>query len=124
MTSLSEEADKPRKVRIDTFRQCLENHPPIGSKIKFKGEKQRYTVRASNTAYAICTKPFNARKTVLYTIVDLLRGVRGPENLIFGFGAETDEQCQEMLERVTSGETEVSYRHDLPLDIEYIEVTV
>jgi hypothetical protein len=107
-------------IVVESFDGCVSGKPPIGAKIKFKGEKQRYTVRASNTAYAICTKPFNARKTVLYTIVDNLHKVRGPENLLFGFGAETDEQCQEMLGRVTSGETEVSYRHGIPLDLEYI----
>ncbi len=111
-----------REIRLENFRRCINNKPPVGAKIKFEGEKQRYTVRASNTAYAVCTKPFNARKTVLYTIVDLVRGVRGPENLIFGLGAETDEQCADMLKRITDGDTEVSYRHDLPLDIEYISV--
>ena len=111
-------------IRVGSFDNCLHGRPPIGAKIKFKAEKQRYTVKASNTAYAVCTKPFNPRKTVIYTIIDRLRYVRGPENLIFGMGAETDEQCQAMLERVTNGETEVSYRHDLPLDIEYIEFEV
>lgn len=84
-------------MRKQSFRELLDRKPPVGSKIKFLGEKQKYTVRASNTAYAICTKPFNARKTVLYTIVDIIQDIRGPENLVFGSGAETDEQCKEML---------------------------
>lgn len=88
-----------------------------GSKIWFRGEKQAYTVRASNVAFCVCTKPFNARKTVLYTIIDWEQDVRGAENLIFGMGAETDEQCQEMLERITNGESEVSYRRREKLDI-------
>lgn len=88
-----------------------------GSKIWFRGEKQAYTVRASNVAFCILTKPFNARKTVLYTIIDWEQKVRGAENLIFGMGAETDEQCREMLERITNGESEVSSRRVEPLDI-------
>jgi len=85
-----------------------------GDKIRFKEEKQSYTVRAVGDTYAVCTKPFNARKTVLYTIVDLQSGIRGTENLIFGFGAETDGQCDEMLKRLESGETEISHRNRIP----------
>lgn len=95
-------------------------HPrkiPVGSKIWFASEKQGYTVRASNVAFAVLTKPFNAQKTVLYTIIDWESGVRGAENLIFGMGAETDKDCQEMLERLTQGESEVSNRNYVDLDI-------
>ena len=91
---------------------------PIGTKIKFKGEKQRYTVQASNGVFTICTKPFNARKTVLYTVISWLENVRGTENLIFGMGTETRQQCEEMLERLTQGESEVSHRNRITLDIE------
>lgn len=90
---------------------------PEGARIWFKGEKQAYTVRASNVAFAICTKPFNARKTVLYTIIDWEQDVRGAEDLLFGMGAETDEECRQMLERLTLGESEVSYRNRVPLAI-------
>lgn len=93
---------------------------PIGTKIKFENEKQSYTVRASNIAFAVCTKPFNARKTVLYTIVDWNENIRGPENLIFGMGAETETQCREMLIRLTNGESAVSHRNQRKLDVEKI----
>ncbi len=43
---------------------------PVGTKVKFPNEKQRYTVQASNVRFAVCTKPFNAQKTVLYSIID------------------------------------------------------
>ena len=91
-----------------------------GEKIKFVHEKQRYTVRCASRRYAICTKPFNAQKTVLYTIIDQWNEIRGPENLIFGWGAETDVQCLEMLVRILDGESEISSRHDAPLDIEAV----
>lgn len=84
---------------------------PVGAKIWFDNEKQGYTVRASNVAFCVCTKPFNAQKTVLYTIIDWEQGIRGPENLVFGFGAETDEECEEMLERLTQGESDLSGRN-------------
>ena len=91
---------------------------PIGAKIKFFSEKQRYTVRASNAAYTILTKPFNARKTVIYTIISFHEKVRGPEDLIFGMGAETDEEIDNMLDRMTSGNSVISHRHRCKLDIE------
>jgi hypothetical protein len=92
-----------------------------GSKIKFVEEKQKYTVRASNIAFAICTKPMNAKKTVLYTIIDWNKQIRGTENLVFGIGAETDEECQEMLERLTQGESEISFRNRIKLNIQTLE---
>lgn len=89
-------------------------------KIKFKREKQRYTVQAAGKRFLVCTKPFNARKTVLYTIIDLKEEIRGAEDLVFGLGAETKKDCEEMLERLESGETEVSHRNRVPLNIEEI----
>lgn len=94
---------------------------PVGAKIKFQREKQRYTVRASNAAYTIATKPFNAKKTVLYTIIDFHEKVRGPENLIFSMGAETDSEIYAMLSRLTDGDSEISHRNRVNLDIESVE---
>lgn len=104
---------------------------PEGTKVKFAAEKQRYTVRASNVAFSICTKPLNMirrvrgghthEKTVLYTIIDWRQNIRGPENLVFGMGAETGKDCREMLERLTEGESEVSHRRYVELDIERVE---
>lgn len=104
----------------------MENRTPsnitVGSRIKFASEGQRYTVQARSERYAICTKPFNARRTVLYTIIDFQRGVRGRDNLIFGRGYETREACEENLAEMTpSGTVEVSWRHYVPLDIEAVE---
>ena len=89
-----------------------------GIRVKFAEEKQSYIVRASNVAFAVCTKPFNLQKTVLYTIIDWIKNIRGTEDLIFSMGAETDKDCQEMLYRLTQGETQVSRRNKIPLQIE------
>lgn len=56
----------------------------VGAKVWFAEEKQGYTVQARDERFMICTKPFNPRKTYLYSIVDFERGIRGPDNLIFG----------------------------------------
>jgi hypothetical protein len=92
-----------------------------GDKVWFPGEKQGYTVRACDERYAVCTKPFNPRKTVLYTIIDLKENIRGTENLIFCMGFETDELCMEALCRLIAGESEVSHRNRIPLVIEKIK---
>ena len=92
----------------------------VGQKIKFKREKLRYTVQACDERFAVCTKPFNCRRTVLYTVIDLKDGIRGTENLVFGMGAETREQCEEMLARLMTGESGVSRRNFVALDIEAI----
>lgn len=81
-----------------------------------------YTVQARDIRFLVCSKPFNPRRTVLYTIIDRAKGVRGPENLVFGFGAETREQCEEMLKRLSAGDTEVSRRRSAALRVRKVEV--
>jgi len=99
----------------------LTNCVPVGSKVKFLNEKGPYTVQASNMFFSVLTKPYNLKKTVFYTIVDWRNQVRGPENLVFGLGAETREQCEQMLDRITKGESEISSRHWAELDDEWVK---
>lgn len=89
----------------------------IGDKIKMDGERQRYTVTACDGKFAIMVKPFNAKKTYLYTITDTERGVRGPCNLVFGLPCDVDQPdaAVEALAMLQSGEMAVSYRRCLPL---------
>jgi hypothetical protein len=82
-----------------------------GDKIYFFEEKYPYVVRSIKSNMVVLTKPFNLKHTVLYTILDLNNMIRGPEDLIFCFGAETDKQCNEMLNRILNKESEISYRH-------------
>lgn len=89
----------------------------VGMKIWFEREKRPYTVKACDERYIICTKPFNVYHTVLYTIIDLGKKVRGTENLIFCMGFETDQQCKDALKRLQAGESEVTHRNVIPLDI-------
>lgn len=88
-----------------------------GDKIKFDSEVQRYTVQACDERFAIMTKPFNARKTYLYTITDIERGERGACNLIFGPPCELNspDGASEALSMMQAGELEVSYRNCVPL---------
>jgi len=91
-----------------------------------------YKVRAANRFFAICTQPLNMikrqrggkykfQKTVLYCIIDWVNKIRGPENLVFGMGAESDQDCKEMLERLTNGESDISHRNNCKLEIQKIK---
>ena len=81
-------------------------------------EKRPYRVRCRSERFAICTKPYNPRRTVMYFIADFQEKIRGPDNQIFCCGYETDEQCEERLRELEAGEIEVSFRNRVPLDIE------
>ena len=95
-----------------------------GDKVKFRSERHKYTIKAVSRNFAICTKPFNARKTYLYTIIDIAEGMRGPENLIFNCtDLDTERGCREMMLRLRKGKTELSHRNSIPLDIEQIILT-
>jgi hypothetical protein len=110
------------EITVNLEYESTENifKPSKGDKIYFKEEKKPYTVRACSKRFLVCTKPFNPKHTVLYTIVDLTLNIRGTENMIFCQGFETDIECEEALERLKTGESEVSHRNQIELNIEKI----
>lgn len=73
----------------------------VGDKIKFKEERNRYTIQACNERFLICTKPYNPKHTVIYTIVDLKKKIRGTDGYVFCLGYETREDCEEALEVIS-----------------------
>jgi hypothetical protein len=78
----------------------------VGDRIRFEDEKRPYTVQAISATgrYLACTKPFAARRTVLYTVVDLLARVRGVDNSIGNsLGYETREDCERALDLIEGG---------------------
>lgn len=95
-----------------------------GDKVWFFGEKQGYTVQAAsdNGRYAVCTKPFNARKTVLYCVVDFTEKVRGVDNTIGNsYGYTTKTACKVACRLFTFGYLEFSHRRrPIPLHIERV----
>jgi len=113
----------------------------IGSRLYFEGERQGYIVQAFSDNFIICTKPFNARKTYLYTIIDLKRDIRGPDDLIFGsmYPYDNPEDANRNLQLLENGKKqrenmklekpfkmhetmEVSYRRNAPLKITKVKV--
>ena len=90
----------------------------VGDKVYIPQHKRPFMVKARDERFIICTKPFNAQHTVIYFIVDLVEQRRGPDNMVFCSGYETDEDCRERLKELQNGEIEVSYRRGINLDIE------
>lgn len=88
----------------------------VGDKIYVPGERNGYIVRARDDRYIICTKKI-ARNT-FYFIIDLTSKRRAPDDCVFGFGYETDEQCNERLKELQNGEIHLSLRRGIPLDID------
>lgn len=90
----------------------------VGDKVYVSGEKRPYRVRCRDDRYVICTKPFNPKHTVQYFIADLEEGVRGPDDMVFCLGYETQEQCEERLRELQKGLSEVSWRRRVSLESE------
>lgn len=72
----------------------------VGDKIWFAEEKRPYKIQACDERFLVCTKPFNPRHTVQYTLVDLNEEIRGADNYWkWGgyFEYETSDGCERAL---------------------------
>ena len=69
-----------------------------GDSVWFAASKKSFKVRECNERFAICTQPFNLQpNTVIYTIIDFDRNVRGMDNLVFGiYDYYSDEDFEQM----------------------------
>lgn len=90
----------------------------VGDKVYVPNEKKPYKVRCRDDRYIICTKPMNIYHTVMYFIVDLVDKWRAPDDRVFCFGYETDEQCKCRLTELQQGFIGLSIRRGIPLDID------
>lgn len=95
---------------------------PVGARIYFGREIIPMTVRARGERYMVCTRPKPRSQSGEYTVIDIVEKINGTENMVLGFGAETDAQCREMLERIEIGRSEISYRNRVPLKITKIVI--
>lgn len=99
-------------------------HVGVGARIWFADERKPYAVRAvsADGRWAVCTKPFAALKTVLYTVVDFEEQLRGTDNYVGCLGYETDDECAEALALFECGEAEFSRRRPpITLQVSRIE---
>lgn len=90
----------------------------IGDKIYIPGNKKPWKVRCRDDRYIICTQPYNPRHTVLYFIIDTEEKRRAPDDRVFCFGYETDEDCNDRLKELQNGEIFLSKRRGVPLDVD------
>lgn len=90
----------------------------VGDRMYVPECKRPFKVRCRDARFIIATKPFNARKIVIYFIVDLKEKLRGPDNIIFCNGYETDEDCLKRLNELQSGKISVSLRRSVNLDLD------
>jgi hypothetical protein len=95
-----------------------------GDSVWFSASKKSFKVRECNDRFAICTQPFNLQpKTVIYTIIDFDRDVRGEDNLIFSvYDYYSDEDCKQAMEDLMSGEIEVSYKRNKNTILDIVKV--
>lgn len=90
----------------------------INNKIYFAEEKRPYTVKAVKDNFAICTKPFNPKKTVLYSILDFKTRKRSTDNYVFSpFDYTKISDINECLNELLSGKCELSRRNQIDLNI-------
>lgn len=96
---------------------CLSKN--IGDKIKFQNDKIPYTIKAKADRYLICTRPYNFKSTVFYTIIDLKLLIRGANNLVFNiYDYKEQKDTEQCLKDLASGKVEVSSRNCIKLDVE------
>lgn len=74
----------------------------VNDRVKFAEEKISFKVMARNERFLICVKPFNARKTYFYAIVDLVEGIRGADNYHCRFDYEDPSEVKEALDLLVS----------------------
>lgn len=106
-----------KKMAINKHLQTLVE----GDFVWMKGERNKYEVQCRSTNFLILTKPFNAQNTVLYSVVDLSKGLRGVDDHN-GLGYETKEQCLRALLMFVDGTAQFSHRNPpIKLEIEKVQ---
>ncbi len=82
----------------------------VGTRVWFADEQRPYTVQAVAGPWVVLTKPFAARATVLYTVLNRDTMLRGRDDYS-GLGYETREDCEAAAAMFGSGEAEHSHRY-------------
>lgn len=111
-----------------------------GTRVRLGGNRQKawWTVQAGDARFTILTRPAAGKKQGSeYTIIDSVRGLRGPCDLIGqGWDVDAENGCEKLLRalnfhleveaRLAAGEervpltevsTEVSYRNNVSVEI-------
>lgn len=102
----------------------INNNLKKGDKVWFSDGKKSFTVRESKDNFAICTQPYNFRpNTVIYTIIDFEREVRGMDNYVFAtHDYFSDEDCESAMCDLINKEMEVSYKHSKHVKLDIVKI--
>lgn len=91
----------------------------VGSRFKFREDNIWFTVQALNERYLICTS--ETKLGHFHTILDLEKGIRGDDNMVFHNGYDTVELCEARLKEFDTGDLEISRRNWVQLNITKFE---
>jgi hypothetical protein len=92
----------------------------VGDRVWLATHKRAWTVRARDERYVVLTQPFNPKRTVTYTVIDLDLGIRGTSDC-WGSGFESDEDVAHSMELFADGTAEISRRNNVTLDLVRVE---
>jgi hypothetical protein len=92
----------------------------VGDRVWLSTHKRAWTVRARDERYVVLTQPFNPKRTVTYTVIDLELGIRGTSDC-WGSGFESDEDVARSMKLFADGTAEISVRNNVTLDIVRVE---
>ena len=95
-----------------------------GDTVWFSTNKKSFRIRECNDKFAICTQPFNLiPNTVIYSIIDFDRCVRGQDNFVFGvYDYYLDEDCKQAMEDLMNGEMEVSHKNNKSVSLDIVKI--
>lgn len=100
----------------------------VGDKVKFWGEKRAWKIRACDERFIIATKPYNPKRTFLYTIIDFKYLVRGADNYGCLYNYDNEKEAKKALKQLSKQnknldcDLHISFRNYVKLtDIEIIK---
>lgn len=111
------------KGAMDGGRQRANRNPifplqfKIGDRVKFFNDRRWWDVRAHDSKTTVLTRSGNFGGPPVYTIIVWEEGRRGPHDS-WGFPAETDEDCAEIVSAFSNDDLHLSERRAIHLDIE------
>lgn len=98
---------------IKTYKEILK-FLELGDRLYFKGEKKGFEIKSRNQRYLICTKPFNPKKTVVYTILDSEELINSTNNYVFNpYDYLSQADIDESLVDLVADKYELSRRHQV-----------
>ena len=84
----------------DMKNYCQQLEYKVGDKVKFVDEQRPYTIKACNERFIIATKPYNPKRTFMYTIIDFEHLVRGADNYSCLYEYDKEEEAQKALQNI------------------------